>query len=192
MQPTNLALMVFTGVIGAAVLFMGMSIYNGLVELRNQADRSWANIDVILKQRHDEIPNLVSVCEQFAGFERSLLDRLMKARARYGQASTTPQKVVAASEVGGALQSIFALSEAYPQLKSSEHFLQFQSRISQLENHIADRREHFNETVTNFNTRIMQLPDVFVARFLGYTALELYKVRDSERIMPSVRMKIPA
>jgi len=183
---------VFGIVLCAVVFFMCIAIYNNLVHLKKQAERSWANIDVILKQRHDEIPNLVSVCEQFAGYERSTLDRLMQARERYGSASALSDKVKAATEVTTALRGMFALAEAYPELKSSENFHRLQARISKLEDTIADRRELFNETVTNFNTRIEQLPDVFFARALNYTSLELYKVQEAEKAAPSLKMKLPA
>lgn len=179
-------------VLSAAVFFMFINIYNNLVSLRKQVDRSWANIDVILKQRHDEIPNLVSVCEQFAGYERATLDRLMQARERYGQAGSLGEKVKAANEVSGFLGSILALGEAYPELKSSEHFHQLQTRISKLEDNIADRREHFNETVTNYNTRIHQIPDLFFARVLNYGELELYKVQEADKKAPRIKMKLPA
>lgn len=183
---------VFGVIIVGAVAVMAISIYNGLVSLRNQIDRSWANIDVILKQRHDEIPNLISVCEQFAGYERATLDRLVKARAHYGTATSMDDKIKASGEVTKALTGIFALGEAYPQLKSSDNFIQLQNRISQLEDSIADRREHFNETVTNYNTRILQFPDLFFANMLGYRAHELFKVESHERVAPSVKMKLPA
>ncbi|MEW6055510.1 MAG: LemA family protein, partial [Bdellovibrionota bacterium] len=148
--------------------------------------------DVILKQRHDEIPNLVSVCEQFAGFERGTLDRLMKARQNYGLATGINEKVKTAHEVSRALGRIFALSEAYPELKSSEQFSHLQKRISQLEDQIADRRELFNETVTNFNTRCQQFPDLFFTRILGYGPMELFKVESFEKEMPKVKMRLPA
>ena len=193
MHPTNLALLVFTVVIGGALLFMTISIWNGLIELRNQVDRSWSNIDVILKQRHDEIPHLLLACERFSGFESATLERLKRARECYQQASAIRQKVKAASEVTSALHAIFRVADTNSEMQSNPRFLEFQHRISRLEDLISDRRDHFNETVTHFNSRIAQMPDLFVARFLGYTAhVELFKVRDSERVLAPFKMKVSA
>jgi LemA protein len=182
----------FLGLFAVVLLAMAVMVYNSLVHLRNQVDRAWANIDVILKQRHDELPNLISVCEQFAQYERATIDRLVEARKHYGAATTLNQKVAAAAEVSGALRGILAIGEAYPELKSSDQFVHLQTRISGLESQIADRRELFNETVTNYNTRIRQIPDVFFAGMLGYQNLELFKVAEEERRAPSVKMKLPA
>ncbi len=172
------------------LVFMGVSVYNGLVSLKNQIDRSWANIEVILKQRFDEIPQLVQVVEQYAAYEQNTLKKVIDARNRYLGASTTEQKVSAANSMTQAMSGLIALGEAYPELKANTSFVHLQSRVSELEGQIADRRENFNETVTNFNTRIQQIPDVFFARLLGYSQHSLYRVDASEQVRPSLKMNL--
>lgn len=182
-----LAVLVIFAVI---IAYMGVGIYNGLVSLKNQIDRSWANVEVILKQRFDEIPQLVQVVEQYAGYEQSTLKKVIEARNTYMQAQTTEQKVSAANDMSKAFSGLLALGEAYPELKANTNFVHLQTRVSELENQIADRREQFNETVTNYNTRIQQIPDVFFARSLGYTSQSLYKVDASETVRPSLKMNL--
>ena len=186
----GLAFIVFVAVVAFVLLTMGIRIYNGLVSLKNQVDRSWANIDVILKQRFDEIPQLIQIIEQYVGHEKATIQRVMDARAHYGAARTTNQKVGAAQEMSLALQGVVAIGEGYPELRSNTNFTQLQSRLSALEESLADRRELFNETVTNFNTRIEQVPDVFFARTLGYSRLDLFKVQAHEKAMPNLKMNL--
>jgi LemA protein len=177
-------------IVALVLVFMGVSIYNGLVSLKNQIDRSWANIEVILKQRFDEIPQLIQVVEQYAGYEQSTLKKVIEARNTYNQAQTTDQKVEAANLTSIAFKGLAALGEAYPELKANTNFVHLQSRVSDLESQLSDRRENFNETVTNFNTRIEQIPDLFFARMLGYTQKTLFKVEASEQVRPSLKMNL--
>lgn len=178
-------------VIGAIILFMAMNIYNGLVALKNQVERSWANIDVILKQRFDEIPQLIKVVEQFANYERGTIDRLVAARQKYGSAQEVDQKIEASKEMSVALRGVFAIGENYPELKSNANFLQLQSRVSQLEETLADRREHYNESVTNLNTRIAQIPDAIFAGMLGYRPHAHFSVANEEKVRPELNMNLP-
>lgn len=177
------------GLVGLAL--MAINIYNGLVSLRQQMDRAWANIDVILKQRFDEIPQLIQVIEQYTGYEAGILKGLVEARQSYGQARNVKDKIEASQSLSVALRGIGAIGEAYPELRSNQNFTQLQSRISQLESTIADRREIYNESVTNFNTRIEQLPDVFAARILGYRRHDLYQVSSAETTAPNLKMNLP-
>ncbi len=172
------------------LVVMGVSVYNGLVSLKNQIDRSWANIEVILKQRFDEIPQLIQVVEQYAGYEQATLKKVIQARNTYTQAATTEQKVNAANEMSTAVRGLMALGEAYPDLKANTNFVHLQTRVSDLESQIADRREHFNETVTNFNTRTQQIPDVFFANMLGYQQHTLYHPEPTEMTRPSLKMNL--
>lgn len=178
------------GLIGCVVLFMGVSVYNGLVSLKNQIDRSWANVEIVLKQRFDEIPQLIQVVEQYASYEQTTLKKVIDSRSKYINAQTTDQKVSAANDMTGAMKGLMALGEAYPDLKANSSFVHLQSRVSDLEGQIADRRESFNETVTNFNTRIQQIPDMFFARMLGYHQHTLYRVDPSEQVRPSLKMNL--
>lgn len=182
--------LIIFGLVFFVVLFMGVSIYNGLVSLKNQIDRSWANIEVILKQRFDEIPQLIQVVEQYASYEQMTLKKVVDSRNNYLKAQTTDQKVTAANELTGAMRGLIALGESYPDLKANSSFVHLQTRVSDLEGQIADRRENFNETVTNFNTRIQQIPDVFLARMLGYSQQTLYRVDPSEQVRPDLKMNL--
>ncbi|MBS1971005.1 MAG: LemA family protein [Bdellovibrionales bacterium] len=181
---------VFAGIVVLVILFMGVSVYNGLVSQKNQMDRAWANIEVILKQRFDEIPQLIEVIEQYASYEQNTLKKVIEARNHYSAANSIDSKIAASNEMSMALKGIVALGEAYPDLKANQSFVQLQSRVSELEGLIADRREFFNETVTNFNTRIAQIPDMFFANMLGYTEKPMYHPPASETTRPSLKMNI--
>ena len=182
---------VFLVVIAIALFFMGLGIYNGLVRLRNQLERAWANIDVILKQRSDEIPRLVEVIEQYANYEAGLLQKLAEARSHYTNAKSVSDKIQSSNEMTLAMGGILALSESYPELKANQNFSDLQNRISQLETTLSDRREVYNETVANFNTRLEQFPDVIAARILNYQRQTMFQVTEAERQMPSVKMNLP-
>lgn len=156
----------------AALLLYAVSLYNGLVRLRHEVARSWANIDVLLKQRHDELPKLVAVCQQYARFEQATLTQVMEARtALRGAARQGDIARVGALEDGlrSLLGQVYAVAEAYPELKADAQFATLSQRISTLEDMIADRRELYNEAVTLNNVRIETFPDVLLAQTLGFT-----------------------
>jgi LemA protein len=159
----------------------GVSIYNGLIAMKNNIGRSWANIDVLLKQRHDELPKLVKTCEQYMKHERAVFDKLSEARAALMGARSVGERAEAEGMLTRALGKMFAVAEAYPNLKADQSFLQLQNRISQIENQIADRREFYNDTVTTYNTRIQQIPDAVVANWLALGPAELFKVDEADR-----------
>src|ERR1700742_3116540 len=165
----------------AGVLTYAVILYNGLVRLRNENDRAWANIDVLLKQRHDEIPNLVETVKGYMQHEQQTLLAVTQARAASMNAASVGQKAVAELQVVNALRGLFAVAENYPQLKANENFLKLQNRISELEERIADRREFFNDDVNTYNTRIGQIPDVFVASIMDLKRREMFKVSEEER-----------
>jgi LemA protein len=168
----------------------GLSIYNGLVALKTAIARAWANIDVLLKQRHDELPKLVKTCEGYMQHERAVFDKLSEARGALMKARSVGERAEAEGMITKALGSIFAVAEAYPDLKANQSFLQLQSRISDLENQIADRREYYNDTVTTFNTRIQQIPYTFVASWMALTPAELFKVEESDRQDVEIQFKM--
>ena len=187
-------ILIFLGIFlfGAlAIVGYFITIYNGLISLKENIKKSWSNIDVILKQRHDELPKLISVCESYAEFEHGVLDRLMKAREKYFKARGVTKKSEASNEITAALQGIFALAENYPDLKTNKNFMQLQERISHLEETLADRREFYNDSVNNFNIRIKQIPDVLVAGMLNYHDEEMFKVSQKEREDIKIDIKIP-
>lgn len=186
---SGVLIFVLVALLVAGIVFK--NLYNGLVFLRSQVERAWSNIEVILRQRYDELPQLMQVLEQHAGYESSLLRKLAAARARYGQASSIAQKIDASQEISLALRGVMGIGEAYPELKTNESFLQLQTRVSELEGAIADRRESYNEAIANFNARIEQFPDMFAARMLNYQRQELFAATPAERTAPGLKMNLP-
>lgn len=158
-----------------------LSVYNGLIEQKNNIGRSWANIDVMLKQRHDELPKLVKVCEAYMQHERAIFDKLSEARGALMKARSVGERAQAENQLTQALGSFFAVAENYPDLKANQSFLALQTRISDLENQIADRREYYNDSVTLYNTRIQQLPDAWVASAMALQVAELFKIDENDR-----------
>ncbi len=172
----------------AGILLYVIIVYNELVRLRNDNDRAWANIDVLLKQRHDEIPNLVETVKGYMQHERQTLEAVTQARTASMSAASVGQKAQADLLMTGALRGLFAVAENYPQLKANENFLRLQNRISELEERIADRREFFNDDVNTYNTRICQLPEVFLANLMSLKPREFFKVTDEERKLVEVKL----
>ena len=158
-------------------------IYNGLVTLKHGVSKAWSNIDVLLKQRHDELPKLVEVCRQHMQFESATLERVMAARNGARSALEKGDlKGIGAAEgvIRSGLGSITATAEAYPELRSNQSLQTLLGRITGLENAIADRREFYNESVNVNNVRIEQFPDVFVARMAGFKPAELLEFEAGE------------
>lgn len=190
-MPISSVSMVVLAIIAIGGFFYLISIYNSLVSLKNQIDRAFSNIDVIFKQRFEEIPQLIEVAQQYAEFEAGMIQKLVDARSRYGSARSEGEKFAASNQLTSAIQGIFAIAEGYPNLKTNENFIHLQQRISHLENSISNRREVFNDSVATFNTRIAQIPDLFVAGFLGYRARELFTATQAERARPSLKLNLP-
>lgn len=169
------------GLLIVAVYFV--MIYNNLVQIKNNVAKAWANIEVLLKQRHDELPKLIETCKQYMKFEQDTLSRIVEARGRVFSAAQS-KDVKALGEAEGALRlglgNLFALAESYPELKANASFQQLQGRISALEDSIADRREFYNESVNINNVRIAQVPDVIVARMFGFLAVGLLEFPESQ------------
>ncbi len=166
-----------------ATLLYGIVIYNNLVSLKHNVSRSWSNIDVLLKQRHDELPKLVETCKQYMGYEQETLERVMQARAAVSNAreqGDVGSLGPAETELRLGLGKLFALAEAYPDLKANDTFKHLQGRISDLENAIADRREFYNESVNVNNIRIEQFPDVILARMFGFGPRQLLEFSENE------------
>ena len=171
------------GIIVVAVIYF-IIIYNNLVRIKHNVDKAWANIDVLLKQRHDELPKLVEVCKQYMGYEQQTLEKVMKARSAVSAARQQGDVGAlgpAESQLRLGLGNLFAVAEAYPELKANESFQHLQHRISGLENAIADRREFYNESVNINNVRIEQFPDVIVARFFNFKEKDLLEFSEEEK-----------
>jgi len=156
-------------------------IYNGLVVVKNDIDKAWANIDVMLKQRHDELPKLIEVCKGYMNFERDTFQKITEARSMYQRAVTIDQKAQADQTTTYALRGLFAVAENYPELKANNNFMQLQTRITELESQIADRREFYNDSVNTFNIRIQEMPDTFVAAFMNLKLRPMFKVEESDK-----------
>jgi LemA protein len=171
------------GVLLVAVIYFVM-LYNNLVQVKHNVSKAWANIDVLLKQRHDELPKLVETCKQYMKFEQDTLARVMEARSKVFSARES-QNIGALGQAEGALRAsvgnLFAVAEAYPDLKTNQTFLQLQSRISGLENGIADRREFYNESVNINNVRIEQFPDTLVAGMFNFKPAQLLEFDTAEK-----------
>ena len=175
-------------VVGLAIYVVG--IYNHLVRIKHNVSKAWSNIDVLLKQRHDEIPKLVETCKQYMKFEQETLEKVMQARAQVSQARQN-QDVPGLGLAEGALRmglgQLFALSEDYPELRANENFQHLQSRISTLENTIADRREFYNESTNINNIGIETFPDLIVARLFAFGPRDLLEFEAGEIVDVSVK-----
>lgn len=167
----------------AVVIFYIISIYNNLVRLKYNVSQAWSNIDVLLKQRHDELPKLVATCKEYMRYEQETLTRVVEARSRVASAQQEEDILrlgLAETALRSGLGDLFALAEDYPELKANESFQHLQSRITGLENSIADRREFYNASVNIFNTHIEQFPDLLVARPLNFTEREFLVFSSAE------------
>ena len=163
-------------------------IYNSLVRLKNNIKKSWANIDVLLKQRSDELPNLIATVKGYMEHERTTLELLTKARTDVLKAPTLSKKAAADNVITQVLKTIFAVAENYPNLKANERFHQLQTRITALENELADRREFYNDSVNIYNIRIHSIPDVLVARLMNYTDEQWFKASEEDAAVVHVSL----
>jgi LemA protein len=173
---------VLAATIGLSAYFVG--IYNGLVNLRESVRVAWANIDVLLKQRHDELPKLVETCKRYMQFEQDTLDKVMRARAALNQASESGNVAAvgaAEQQLRAGMTRLYAVAENYPQLKSDETFQHLQARITALEESIADRRELYNDQVNINNIRVGVFPDVLIARRFGFSPAHLLEFTGEEK-----------
>jgi LemA protein len=178
-----MSLLIFFGFV-AVMLIYGISLYNHLVNVKHAVSKAWANIDVLLKQRHDELPKLVEVCKQYKQFEQATLQKVIEARSRV-HAARERQDIGALGRAEGSLRAglgnIFAVAEAYPELKANGNFMQLQNRITSLENGIADRRELYNESVNINNVQIEVFPASIVASMFGFGEKPLLEFSATEK-----------
>ncbi|PSC03340.1 hypothetical protein SLNSH_19465 [Alsobacter soli] len=168
------------GVLVAMILW-AISVYNGLVGLRQRVSQAFADIDVQLKQRHDLIPNLVETVKGYAGHERGTLEAVVQARNAALQAQGPAQQAAAEQQLSGALGRLIALGEAYPDLKASANFQQLQADLSDVENKLAAARRFFNNAVSEYNASIQAFPAVFFAPAMGFTPREFFDVGADDR-----------
>ena len=168
--------------------FFGYVTYNDIVALNQRINRAWANIDVALKQRWDELPNLVSAVRGVMGFEQSVLTEVTRLRNSYSGDVSVPEQAATSDATSQAVRQLFATVEKYPELKSAGNVMALQSEIERLEGVIADRRELYNDSVARYNIRIRQLPAVLLANLFGWTARAFFAVADDQRTVPGVNL----
>jgi LemA protein len=179
----GLTIIILVVILLVLVVFGGylVSIYNGFVRLKNNIKKSWANINVLLKQRSDELPKLIASVKGYMKHEKGVLTELTKARTAIMNAKTKTQKAKADQSISGALKTLFAVAENYPNLKANENFMQLQDRISSLENELSDRREFYNDSVNTYNIRQESFPDMIVANFMKLKQEEMFKVSEEDK-----------
>lgn len=168
---------IVVGVLVLAVIFL----YNSLIRLRNQVKNSWSQIDVQLKRRSDLIPNLVESVKGYMKHEKGVLESVTKARTQFLNADTMAKKANASNMLSDTLKSLFAVSENYPQLKANENFLQLQEELTGTENKIAYARQHYNDMVMTFNTKIETFPNNMIAKQLNFTKEALFEASAEEK-----------
>src|SRR5271166_5753893 len=177
----------------AVIASMLIGIYNSLVQLRVRADNAWADIDVQLKRRYDLIPNLVETVKGYAGHEKGTLEAVINARNRAMSATGPADKAAAENMLSCALKSLFALSEAYPQLRAIESFTSLQNSLTQIEDTVQNARRYYNAVVRDLNTKILQFPTNIIAGMLGFKQREFFEVTAAaEREVPKVSFDTPA
>jgi len=190
-EKMGMIIIAFVAFVVIGIFLYFVSIYNGLIKLRRDIDKNWSNIDVLLKQRHDEITKLVKVCEGYMKYERETLEKIVGLRTEYLKASSVEDKEKIDTAITGALKTIFAVAESYPDLKANNNFIQLQNRISEIENMIADRRELYNESVNVYNIRIHQIPDMIVAGMLNYKDRPLFEATPEEKKDVDIKFEFP-
>ncbi len=189
MSPLTGVALFAVGLFAVVVLFLVLSTYNALVALDQRIDKAWANVDVALKQRHDELPNLVEAVRDLMAFERETLLAVTRARAAYVPTAPIPAQAVTSEATSAAIRQLFAVVERYPELRSRRNVLDLQDEIERLEGIIADRRELYNDSVYRFDTRIGQVPAVFVARLFGWAARPFFRAEPAEMERPPVDLR---
>jgi LemA protein len=180
------------GILALIVIF-GIAMYNGLVRLKVQCDDAWADIAVQLKRRYDLIPNLVETVKGYAAHEKGTFEAVTNARSRAMSATGPADKAQAENMLTGALKSLFALAEAYPQLRAVESFTSLQNSLSQIEDTVQNARRYYNAVVRDFNTKILQFPTNIFAGMLGFKEREFFELSSAaEREAPKVSFGNPA
>jgi LemA protein len=175
--------------VAIVVGFVVLTTYNAVVALRQRIDKAWSNIDVVLKQRHDQLPNLVEAVRDLMDFEQDVLTDVTRARAAYSSTAPIHDQAVVSDATTSAVKSLFAVVEHYPDLKSQANVADLQDEIERLESMIADRRELFNDQVYRYNTRIAQAPGVALAPVFGWRAREFFAATPEEAVRPDTTLR---
>ena len=189
MSPPELAAGFAVAVLVGVVGFIVLSSYNAVVALRQRIDKAWANIDVVLKQRYDQLPNLVAAVRGLMEYERDVLTRVTEARAAYSPTAPIHDKAATSEATSAAVRSLFAVVERYPDVKAGSNVQDLQDEIERLEGMIADRRELYNDQVYRYNTRITQVPGVLLAPLFGWCVREFFAVDPAETARPDTDLR---
>ncbi len=174
------AFWVVLGLVVLLVLYLVVA-YNGLIRLRNRIENAWSQIDVQLQRRYDLIPNIVETVKGYASHERGVFDEVTRARSNAINAQGVGNQAQAENAITGALKSLFAVAEAYPDLKANQNFLALQEELSGTEGRIAYARQFYNDSVQRYNTKIQSVPTVFIARTLNFSEREYFEADDTSR-----------
>ena len=188
MTPATYAAAFAVGLVIAIVVFLAITSYNAVMALRQRIDKAWANIDVLLKQRYDQLPALVAAVRGLLAFEQGVLTEVARARAAYSPTEPIPEQAVHAEETSRAVRSLFAVVEAYPQVRSDANVLDLQNEIERLEGMIADRRELYNDQVYRYNARISTLPTLLLAPLFGWRQRQFFAAEPDETIRPATEL----
>lgn len=178
-------ILIIVGVLVVVGLFV-MGTYNSLVVLRNRAKDQWAQVDVQLKKRFDLIPNLVETVKGYAKHEKSTFEEVIEARNKFNSANTPEQEMQAAGELNGVISRLFALAEAYPELKADKNFLQLQNDLKDTEEKIAYARQFYNDSVLNYINKLQIFPSNIIANMFNFKELKFFEVAESEKEAPKV------
>jgi LemA protein len=173
------------------VVFLVVATYNNVVSLQRRCQRAWANIDVALKQRHDQLPNLVAAVRGAMAFEERVLEEVTRARARYQPDAPVHDQAVVSEDTSQAVRTLFATVEAYPELKSQTNVMALQEEIERLETLIARRRELFNNQVYQYNSTILQVPAAFLRPLFGWKPVDSFSASEDERLRPEASVSLP-
>ncbi|MGZ6343155.1 MAG: LemA family protein [Candidatus Limnocylindrales bacterium] len=173
-----------------AVAYVALVTYNDVIGLLQRIDKAWANIDVALRQRHDELPNLVNAVRGLMGFEQAVLERVTEARAAYTREAPIPSQAATSQATSAALRSLFAVVEAYPDIKAHGNVLELQGEIQRLEGIIADRRELYNDMVYRYDTRIRQVPALLLASLFGWRPRPYFKADEADMARPDTTLTL--
>lgn len=180
--------------VGLLVLVVGfvlLTSYNAVVALRQRSDKAWSNIDVVLKQRHDQLPNLVTAVRGLMQYEQSVLTKVTETRAAYSSTASIPDQAAVSEATTAAVRSLFAVVERYPDVKSAANVEDLQAEIGRLEDMISDRRELYNDQVYRYNTRISQVPGNLIAPLFGWKLREFFVADAADRPRPDTELGPP-
>ena len=189
MTPEQLAAAFAVLLLVAIVTFLAVTTYNQVIALRNRMTKAWANVDVALKQRYDELPNLVEAVRDVMAWEQDVLTEVTERRAEYSDRDPIPRQAQTSEATSTAVRHLFAVVERYPEVKSAGNVASLQAEIARLEDLIADRRELYNDQVYRYNTRIAQVPTNLLASLFGWAASPFFATSDDERERPSAELR---